>query len=309
MATTREVIERRIQVIREERSRLDTKRNVLTADQLMQTICHENGVSYFTQLNCGRPFDIPALRQVIELEQRFYMFVSTFVAVRGISTLYDCCAEFVSVFCCLFTHFFILFQLFSEGVDRFDQLNIGNCILLSPPIIEAFRPSRNLRQVPVITTTQVIQTLQNYRRTVNQHVNIESFSAYLAQEHKVPHISELCVRISKIGMQISCIRRIQMNEQKMLREVEEAFQRDVTDRVFALTKEKFSESNKLKAVLRGMEMRGQDSIEGEDSFMAETKKANKLSKLSTAVLQRATELDSYLDMMQGFAGILLQPVH
>ncbi|OQR87692.1 phosphoserine aminotransferase [Achlya hypogyna] len=262
-------LERDVDAIRREWS--NGPPTFLSSKSLLDTLCLRMNVMSFVDLNIGAPYAIPAIRQVIDIENSLWDFVGVFVTSRAVATVHDAEAAFLQL----------------HRVASFDALGVGTSFALAPAVAYHFQLQSPL-PVAKLTTKDVLVHLRDFRFMLNRQTTDPAiFLAYLAE--KVGHpAGSLGVAVQNMPRSLELMRRIYYEEQKQLRELENDFRKDIADRVFEIAKTKFSAENRTKAI--------DDALTSQSIALPEgNQKANVNARLASTFLQKVSRLDAELD--------------
>lgn len=263
------------------------------------------GTATFEEISGGTSaLQFPALRQLQLVTQRVWTFVACFVQSRRVNTLFECHQAFLQ----------------HEGVREFAELRLGNSFLHTEAVQTLYHSPVAM---PAITTRDILTHLQQFETLLNRDVfrgrsaaqpssqssriELGEFMQYLAQQYRQPRSEAIGVMIdpSGFGVYIGMLRRIGNHEMKELKTLEQEFHKGIAEKVFQLTKDKFSVENRKQALddlLSAQQERQQEqSTSGDGS--ASRRKLNapsaavlaSISSLSLDLLNRVTEVDVYLD--------------
>lgn len=286
-----------IEGFRASNSRPSAAPSALSASSVAHAACTHFGFPSFEELSGGVPaLQFPALRQLQLVTQRVWTFVACFVSSRRVNTLFECLQA-------LLQH---------EGVRDFCELRMGNSFLLCEPVQAMYHaPSA----MPAVTTRDVLAHLQQFQSLVkgdafmsqqgkSSRIDLSEFLQYLSQQYRQPRPEAMGVLIdpTAFGVYIGMLRRIANHEMKELKALESEFHKGIAEKVFELTKEKFSTENRKQALddlLSAQERRHQGELSSTD---AATRRSGpsasvlaSISSLSLDLLNRVTEVDVYLD--------------
>ncbi|OQS00244.1 phosphoserine aminotransferase [Thraustotheca clavata] len=193
-------IERDVEQIRRERSQ--GAMNYLSVKDLLDAICLRMNVMSFVELNVGAPYAIPAIRQVVDIENSLWDFVGAYVMSRSMSTVYEAEMAFLQ----------------QQRVNSFDALGVGTSFAMSPPVVYHFNLSLPM-SAPVarLSMKNVLEHLRDFRFVMNRQTQDSSiFLAYLAEKLSVP-VGSLGVTVLNMSRSIELLRRIFNEERKELR--------------------------------------------------------------------------------------------
>ncbi|CAH0521428.1 unnamed protein product [Peronospora belbahrii] len=134
----------------------------------------------------------------------------------------------------------------------------------------------------------------------SSHINLHEFVQFLAQQYRQPSAQAMGVMIdpSGFGLYVGMLRRIANHEMKEMKTLEQQFQREVAEKMFRLTKEKFSDENRKQALdelLQQTNARSSKNEDDEDSQKRRRGKKSSTQSLSLDMLKRVTDIDVYLD--------------
>lgn len=232
---------------------------------------------------------LPALRQLHTVNQRVWTFVTCFMQSRRINTLFECQQAFLQ----------------HEGLRAFHELKLGNSFLHTEAVQQLYRSPVALLTV---TTRDVLASLKQFEDMLghdafraSSHIDLNEFLQYLAQQYRQPSAQAMGVAIdpSGFGVYVGMLRRVANNEMKEMKTLEQQFQREVAEKMFRLTKEKFSDDNRKQALeellaqTNAAQSTQQESEEGAQKRRGGKK--NSMQSLSLDMLKRVTDVDVYLD--------------
>ncbi|EGZ16198.1 hypothetical protein PHYSODRAFT_334382 [Phytophthora sojae] len=263
--------------------------NALTLDVLVRAICSHFRVNAFEELMGTSALQLPALRQLHTVNQRVWTFVTCFMQSRRINTLFECQQAFLQ----------------HEGLRAFHELKLGNSFLHTEAVQQLYRSPVALLTV---TTRDVLASLKQFEDMLghdafraSSHIDLNEFLQYLAQQYRQPSAQAMGVAIdpSGFGVYVGMLRRVANNEMKEMKTLEQQFQREVAEKMFRLTKEKFSDDNRKQALeellaqTNAAQSTQQESEEGAQKRRGGKK--NSMQSLSLDMLKRVTDVDVYLD--------------
>ncbi|RLN95527.1 hypothetical protein BBJ28_00007485 [Nothophytophthora sp. Chile5] len=249
-------------------------------------------VNAFEDLMGTSALQLPALRQLHSVSQRVWTFVTCFMQSRRINTLSECQQAFLQ----------------HEGLRDFSQLKLGNSFLHTEAVQTLYHAPT---AVFPITTRDVLSHLRQFESMLghdafraSSHIDRGEFMQYLAQQYRQPHAEAMGVFVDStgFGVYVGMLRRIANQEMKEMKALEQEFQRGIAEKVFQLTKEKFSTENRQQALEDLLEhttssRQQQESGAGDGDTWKRRRGGNKSSmqSLSLEMLKRVTEVDVYLD--------------
>ncbi|KAF4318610.1 hypothetical protein G195_008065 [Phytophthora kernoviae 00238/432] len=159
-----------------------------------------------------------------------------------------------------------------------------------------------------ITTREVLTCLKQFETMLghdafraSSHIDLNEFLLYLAQQYRQPSAQAMGVSVdpSGFGVYVGMLRRVANQEMKEMKSLEQEFQREVAEKVFQLTKEKFSTDNRQQALEDLLEQTNARSTQSSDADdkgkKARGGKKNIMQSLSLDMLKRVTDVDVYLD--------------
>lgn len=246
----------------------------------------------------------PALRQLQLVAQRVWTFVACFVQSRRVNTLFECHQAFLQ----------------HEGVREFADLRLGNSFLHTEAVQTLYHGPVAM---PAVSTRDVLTHLQQFESLLSRDVfrgragpqasaqssriELGEFMQYLAQQYRQPRAEAIGILIdpSGFGVYIGMLRRIGNHEMKELKALEQEFHKGIAEKVFQLTKDKFSVENRQQALhdLLSAQHERQLGQSGDEGGPASRRKTNapsaavlaSISSLSLDLLNRVTDVDVYLD--------------
>ncbi|ETM98448.1 hypothetical protein, variant, partial [Phytophthora nicotianae INRA-310] len=225
---------------------------------------------------------LPALRQLHTVNQRVWTFVTCFMQSRRINTLFECHQAFLQ----------------HEGLRSFNELKLGNSFLHTEAVQHLYHSPR---AVLTVTTRDVLTTLRQFEEMLghdafraSSHIDLNEFLQFLAQQFRQPNAQAMGVAIDPngFGVYVGMLRRVANYEMKEIKTLEQQFQREVAEKMFRLTKEKFSDDNRKQALQELLEQTGARQ-ENEGPHRRGGKKS--MQSLSLDMLKRVTDVDVYLD--------------
>ncbi|KAG7391584.1 hypothetical protein PHYBOEH_006646 [Phytophthora boehmeriae] len=279
-----------IEGFRANRSNLSTPPNAITLDVVVRAICSHFCVNTFEDLMGTSALQLPVLRQLHTVNQRVWTFVTCFMQSRRVNTLFECHQAFLQ----------------HEGIRSFHELKIGNSFLHTEAVQSLYRAPVAMMN---ITTREVLACLKQFETMLghdafraSSHIDLNEFLQYLAQQYRQPSAQAMGVSIdpSGFGVYVGMLRRVANQEMKEMKNIEQEFQREVAEKVFQLTKEKFSTDNRQQALedlLEQTNARSTPSSGGADDKGKKARGGKKdiMQSLSLDMLKRVTDVDVYLD--------------
>ncbi|TMW56870.1 hypothetical protein Poli38472_006880 [Pythium oligandrum] len=297
--------------LRASRSDPSAPPNALSLYAVLQAICAHFRVGTYEELMGSSPHQLPVLRQIQIQNERVWSFVTCYTHARRIHTLHECHLAFLQ----------------HEGIRQFSDLGIGNAFVLTDAVQSLYGAPTHIYR---ITTMDVLQTFRQFERVVGQdvfnnngpphhghgparvqHVDRNQFKQFLAAQHRQASAEVMGVYIDAegFGAYIGMVRRVARREQKEIQELQDEFNKGIADRVFELSKEKFSAENRQQALeellertneARSVEQTrtGAPGTSGEVAAARRTQRKaaiSSMSSLSLEILNRVTEVDVYLD--------------
>ncbi|ETK79908.1 hypothetical protein F441_14516 [Phytophthora nicotianae CJ01A1] len=256
--------------------------NALTLDVVVRAICSHFHVNAFEELMGTNALQLPALRQLHTVNQRVWTFVTCFMQSRRINTLFECHQAFLQ----------------HEGLRSFNELKLGNSFLHTEAVQHLYHSPR---AVLTVTTRDVLTTLRQFEEMLghdafraSSHIDLNEFLQFLAQQFRQPNAQAMGVAIDPngFGVYVGMLRRVANYEMKEIKTLEQQFQREVAEKMFRLTKEKFSDDNRKQALQELLEQTGARQ-ENEGPHRRGGKKS--MQSLSLDMLKRVTDVDVYLD--------------
>ncbi|KAH9161222.1 hypothetical protein LEN26_001525, partial [Aphanomyces euteiches] len=248
----------------------------LTAEALIRKICVRMHVNTFDELNVGPPHAIVPIREVLDIEHDLWEFVGMYVSIRAISTVHEAELEFLR----------------KHRAESFVSLGIGTHFSAAPAVVYHFNIPPASHVLP-LTTKEVLSHLNEFRFQQQQrYQDTRAFLGHVAQKLSLERGTVLGVQVQNMHRSLELMRRVQLEERKQLKDIENEFRRDIANSVFQLTKEKFSSENREKAVAEALATSKIEMPNGEQ-------KANVAVKLAADILQKVTVLDSHLDRLIG----------
>ncbi|KAL3661405.1 hypothetical protein V7S43_013608 [Phytophthora oleae] len=257
--------------------------NALTLDVVVHAICNHFRVNAFEELMGTSALQLPALRQLHTVNQRVWTFVTCFMQSRRVNTLFECHQAFLQ----------------HEGLRSFHELKIGNSFLHAEAVQQLYYSPMT---IVTITTRDVLSSLRQFEDMLghdafraSSRIDLNEFLQYLAQQYRQPSAQAMGVAIDPngFGVYVGMLRRVANNEMKEMKTLEQQFQREVAEKMFRLTKEKFSDDNRKQALEELLENTKTRSENG--SYSRWEGKNNSMKSLSLDMLKRVTDVDVYLD--------------
>lgn len=284
--------------------------NAITVSSMLHALCNHYKVCSFQELlqnPSADPMQLQGLREIQCINERLWTFCAVYQQSRGIHTLYECYQAF----------------LMQEQIEDFCDLGIGNSFRLTEAVQACYgmaqdSSSETLKLLP-LKTYDVLRHLRAFDQQLHSEshhsfneirtgvrIHREDFLRYLTRKLSMElraqyTLTQLGVFISasSFGQYIGLLRRISFQEKKELKALEAEFQKGVAERVFEITKEKFSSANRQHAIaecLKLQEKRWKSELHQNSSKGAERKASNTTSSsLSLEILRRVTSVDVYLD--------------
>ncbi|RLN47902.1 hypothetical protein BBJ28_00013535 [Nothophytophthora sp. Chile5] len=281
-----------VEAFRASRSNPAAPPNALSLELVVRAICAHFRVNAFEDLMGTGALQLPALRQLHSVSQRVWTFVTCFMQSRRVNTLYECQQAFLQ----------------HEGLRDFSQLKLGNSFLHTEAVQTLYHAPT---AVFPITTRDVLSHLRQFESMLghdafraSSHIDRGEFMQYLAQQYRQPHAEAMGVFVDStgFGVYVGMLRRIANQEMKEMKALEQEFQRGIAEKVFQLTKEKFSTENRQQALEDLLKhttssRQQQESGDGDGDTWKKRRGGNKSSmqSLSLEMLRRVTEVDVYLD--------------
>ncbi|KAG7391905.1 hypothetical protein PHYPSEUDO_003111 [Phytophthora pseudosyringae] len=263
--------------------------NALTLDVVVRAICSHFRVNAFEELLGSSALQLPALRQLHTVNQRVWTFVTCFMQSRRVNTLLECHQAFLQ----------------HEGLRSFHELKLGNSFLHTEAVQQLYHAPVTMAAV---TTRDVLSSLRQFEEMLghdafraSSHVDLHEFLQYLAQQYRQPSAQAMGVAIDPngFGIYVGMLRRVANHEMKEVKTLEQQFQREVAERMFRLTKEKFSDENRKQALEELLEQTNarselRENEEGSQKRCGGNRKSS-MQSLSLDMLKRVTDVDVYLD--------------
>ncbi|KAE8911316.1 hypothetical protein PF005_g8963 [Phytophthora fragariae] len=277
-----------VEAFRANQSRPSAPPNALTLDMVVRAVCSHFRVNAFEDLMGTSALQLLALRQLHTVNQRVWTFVTCFVQSRRVNTLFECQQAFLQ----------------HEGLRNFHELKMGNSFLHTEAVQQLYRSPVALMAV---TTSDVLAALKQFEDMLghdafraSSHIDLNEFLQFLAQQYRQPSAQAMGVLIdpSGFGVYVGMLRRVANNEMKEMKTLEQQFQREVAEKMFRLTKEKFSDDNRKRALEELLEQTNARSTQLESEEGAQMRrggKKNNMQSLSLDMLKRVTDVDVYLD--------------
>ncbi|KAG2848601.1 hypothetical protein PC118_g4237 [Phytophthora cactorum] len=259
--------------------------NALTLDVVVRAICSHFHVNAFEELMGTSALQLPALRQLHTVNQRVWTFVTCFMQSRRVNTLFECHQAFLQ----------------HEGLRSFHELKLGNSFLHTEAVQHLYHSPRAML---TITTRDVLTTLRQFEEMLghdafraSSHIDLNEFLQFLAQQYRQPNAQTMGVAIDPngFGVYVGMLRRVANYEVKEIKTLEQQFQREVAEKMFRLTKEKFSDDNRKQALEELLEQTSARSIHESEGPQKRRGGKKSMQSLSLDMLKRVTDVDVYLD--------------
>lgn len=279
-----------IEAYRANYSNANAPPNAISVQSVVRALCAHYRVMNFEDLMGTTALQLPALRQLNTLNQRLWSFVTCFVQSRRVNTLYECHHAFLQ----------------QEGIREFRELRMGNSFVHTEAVQSLYHSPMTMFPV---STRDVLNHLRQFESLLghdafrsSSHIDRNEFAQYVAQQYRQPSVEAMGVAIdpSGFGVYIGMLRRIANQELKEMKALEQEFQKGIAEKVFELTKEKFSADNRKQALDELLQRQPSSVVDDDtsDSWVAKKRKrqnANTMSSLSLEMLRRVTDVDVYLD--------------
>ncbi|TDH67095.1 hypothetical protein CCR75_008242 [Bremia lactucae] len=259
--------------------------NALTLDIVVHAICDHFHVNSFEELMGMSALQLPALRQLHTVNQRLWTFITCYVQSRRINTLFECHQAFLQ----------------QEGLRFFHELKLGNSFLHTEAVQNLYFSPRVMYP---IATRDVLACLRQYGDMLSQdafrplsHVDLHEFLQYIAQHYRQSSAQAMGIFIdsSGFGIYVGMLRRIANYEMKELKTLEQQFQSEVAERMFRLSKEKFSAENRKRALDEMLRQTNNQTEKNDTNYRRCEDTKSSVQSLSLDMLNRVTEIDVYLD--------------
>jgi len=187
---------------------LQERKENIRYNLLLEAILQHFKISKFEQLGLGGPSRVPKLLAIIKDEGFIAMYISGFVTIRAIGTLYDLKAE---LDLCL-------------REEEIKHKLISN--LLEYPLVKRyFQPASGITSIPPITGLEVLKDLSVFKyKSRSKRISPEEFVRELARLKKVTDPYELCVKVNGLGLAIKTmgrVRKLQFDQLKAFEQEEE----------------------------------------------------------------------------------------
>eukprot|EP00741_Cyanophora_paradoxa_P006613 tig00001027_g6398.t1 len=160
----------------------------VSAADVIALVRQRLNVARFDDLRVGRPHEIPALKELTELENKVFCFIQVFMNHHSIVTLFELDEELCA----------------AEAVKTYSALRLGP-LLKHPLVVKGFAPPPSLTAPPAITSADVgiaLRAYQRQQRTGTDHrpVEVHEFVRWLAVQRRVADPLELCIKIHAHGV-------------------------------------------------------------------------------------------------------------
>eukprot|EP00741_Cyanophora_paradoxa_P009246 tig00001416_g8956.t1 len=181
----------------------------VNAPDVINIIRTRLNVARYEDLCVGRPYEIPALKELFELENKVFCFIQTFMNQRPIVTLWEIEQEVCA----------------AEAVPNYAALRLGP-LIKHPLVIRGFSPPPSLTAAPAITSADVALALRTYlnSRKWGEKVDTPEFVRWLAIKRQVADPLELCIKVHGVGLYIKTMGDVD----RALRSKIAAFNKDLT---------------------------------------------------------------------------------
>ncbi|GMH20284.1 hypothetical protein Nepgr_022125 [Nepenthes gracilis] len=144
--------------------------------------------------------EVPSLHHLIVVEGKINAFISCYVAVWRITSLYD-----LELAICK-----------NEGIEKFEELELGP-LVRHPLVMHYFSVNSDVTDVYHITSQEVISYLSEFiDARKGRSFKVDEFLDFIAKKCKVTGWEKLGVRIQSLGMHITFIREAQSSEDSVL---------------------------------------------------------------------------------------------
>jgi len=169
----------------------------VTTMSIVQEVCETYEVSKFTDLHLGSPWNVPVLKKIMKLEERWVQYLNTYVSIHTICTLFEVQQAF----------------LVDQQVGKWEDLKMGP-ILKCPSVKTFFNPAPGLEKVAAITTQFVVERLNEFTNQGQKAWGnrIEEFMEHLVTKAKLEDALELCVRIRNMSRYIKIIQEVRAGQ-------------------------------------------------------------------------------------------------
>ncbi|TYZ64016.1 hypothetical protein PybrP1_003535 [[Pythium] brassicae (nom. inval.)] len=276
-----------IEALRSRHSQPSAPPSALSVPTAVHAVCAHFQVTSVEELLGVAPLQVPALRQLNALNQRVWTFVTCFVHTRRINTLFECFQAFLA----------------HEGVRDFHELRMGNSFLHTEAVQVLYHAPTAMLSV---STRDILAHLRQFEAILGHdafrnasHIDRGQFLQYLAQQYRQPNVERLGLAIDPAGFgaYIALLRRLSHQELKEMKAIEQDFQKGIADKLFEVTKDKFSAENRQHALDELLQAHGQPpaATTAATSEQGKTRAAASNSSLSLEMLKRVTDIDVYLD--------------
>jgi hypothetical protein len=198
------------------RSRWAANDENVSFDRVMAGIRTQYKVRTFDELRAGPFWEIDALTKLQMLDDKIHGRILAYIKVRSIGTLHDLEESIID----------------DEEVSSFTRLRIGP-LLKHPLIKKHFQPAAGVTVIPMVTVLDVVGQLRDLMRRpksrdYGKRFDAEDILSALASKRDLRGPLDLCCRIARhgIGMYITVISEVQMEERKKLGKLRKELERE-----------------------------------------------------------------------------------
>ncbi|XP_022793492.1 uncharacterized protein LOC111332406 isoform X4 [Stylophora pistillata] len=168
-------------------------------EEVKARLCRDFEKSSLSDLGFKSDKDIPALKNLIEMQAKVNLFVHAYVTFNSITTLYELNQSLADL----------------GSKSDFEQLRLGP-LLKQPVVYHMFKAPQNLTAIPQVTTVQIIKYLNKYMSKTTGPLHLEKFLEYLCEQYKCNTPYELGVRIQSLGLAVAVIKKAKQLKTKRL---------------------------------------------------------------------------------------------
>ncbi|XP_068715873.1 uncharacterized protein [Montipora foliosa] len=189
----------------------------VSLEKVKAKLCKQFGKSSVNALGFKKDKDIPALNDLIQLQNKVSLYIHAYVMCNSVATLHE------------------LGQSLADLASKqdFEDLKLGP-LLKQPVVYDMFKAPSSLDSLPQITTIQILKHLERYMTRENlwrEKVDLGEFIQYLCEEYGCETPYELGVRIQSVGLAISVIKTAKRSESERRKAVREQFAIDLDEEI------------------------------------------------------------------------------
>lgn len=189
----------------------------VSLEKVKAKLCKQFGKSSVNALGFKKDKDIPALNDLIQLQNKVSLYIHAYVMCNSVATLHE------------------LGQSLADLASKqdFEDLKLGP-LLKQPVVYDMFKAPSSLDSLPQITTIQILKHLERHMKRENlwrEKVDLGEFIKYLCEEYGCETPYELGVRIQSFGLAISVIKTAKGSESERWKAVREQFATDLDEEI------------------------------------------------------------------------------